>query len=46
MVKRYPMRRIGEMEEASNTIMLMCSDYVIFVTGQVISCNGGYAMVD
>ncbi|RJP30041.1 MAG: SDR family oxidoreductase [Actinobacteria bacterium] len=46
MVKRYPMRRIGEMEEAANTVMLMCSEYVTFVTGQVLSCNGGYAMVD
>jgi len=46
MVKRYPMKRIGEMEEAANTVMLMCSDYVTFITGQVLSCNGGYAMVD
>jgi NAD(P)-dependent dehydrogenase (short-subunit alcohol dehydrogenase family) len=46
MVKRYPMKRIGEMEEAANTIMLMCSDYVTFITGQVLSCNGGFAMVD
>jgi len=46
MVKRYPMRRIGEMEDAANAILLMCSDYVTFITGQVLSCNGGYAMVD
>lgn len=46
MVKRYPMRRVGEMGEAAATIMLMCSDYVTFITGQVLSCNGGYAMVD
>lgn len=46
MVKRYPMKRIGEMEDAANAIMLMCSDYVTFITGQVLSCNGGFAMVD
>jgi 2-hydroxycyclohexanecarboxyl-CoA dehydrogenase len=46
MSKRYPMKRIGEMEEAANAIMLMCSEYVTFVTGQVLSCNGGFAMVD
>ena len=46
MVKRYPMKRLGEMEEAANTVMLMSSDYITFVTGQVLSCNGGYAMVD
>ncbi len=46
MVKRYPMRRIGEMQDAANTIMLMASDYVTFITGQVLSANGGFAMVD
>lgn len=46
MVKRYPMKRIGEMEEAANAVMMMASDYTSFITGQVLSCNGGYAMVD
>ena len=46
MIKRYPMKRLGSMEDAANTIMLMASDYVTFITGQVLSANGGYAMVD
>ncbi len=46
MVKLYPMRRVGELAEAARSIMLMCSEYVTFTTGQVLSCNGGYAMVD
>ncbi len=45
MIKHYPMRRIGEMEDAANAIMMMASDYVTFITGQVLSCNGGFAMV-
>ncbi|MBU1671141.1 MAG: SDR family oxidoreductase [Actinobacteria bacterium] len=45
MVKRYPMKRIGEPEEAVNAMMMMVSDYVTFTTGQVLSANGGYAMV-
>lgn len=46
MIKRYPLKRLGTMQEAANTIMLMASDYVTFITGQVLSANGGYAMVD
>jgi 2-hydroxycyclohexanecarboxyl-CoA dehydrogenase len=45
MTKQYPMRRIGEMEEAANTIMMMASDYVTFITGQVLACNGGFTMI-
>jgi NAD(P)-dependent dehydrogenase (short-subunit alcohol dehydrogenase family) len=46
MTKRYPMGRVGEMREAANAVMIMASDYVTFVTGQVLSVNGGYAMSD
>lgn len=45
MIKRYPMKRVGTMEEAASTLMLMASDYVTFITGQTLSMNGGYAMV-
>jgi 2-hydroxycyclohexanecarboxyl-CoA dehydrogenase len=45
MTRQYPMRRIAEMEEAANTIMMMASDYVTFITGQVIACNGGFTMI-
>ncbi|MBU1672603.1 MAG: SDR family oxidoreductase [Actinobacteria bacterium] len=46
MVKRYPMRRVGTMQEAANAIMMMASEYATFITGQVLSVNGGYAMCD
>lgn len=46
MVKRYPMKRIGTLQEAANAVMMMVSDYCSFCTGQVFSVNGGYAMVD
>ena len=46
MVKRYPMKRLGTLQDAANAIMLMASDYVTFITGQVLSANGGFAMVD
>ena len=45
-VKRvYPLRRIGEMEDVSNAVPYLASDRGRHVTGQVLSVNGGFAMV-
>jgi len=45
-VKRvYPLRRIGEMEDVSNAILFVASDAARHITGQVLSVNGGFAMV-
>lgn len=41
----YPLRRIGEMEDVSNAILFVSSDCARHVTGQVLSVNGGFAMV-
>ena len=45
-VKRlYPLRRIGEMEDITNAVMYLTSNAARHITGQVISVNGGFAMV-
>jgi 2-hydroxycyclohexanecarboxyl-CoA dehydrogenase len=45
-VKRvYPLRRIGEMEDVSNAVLFASSDRARHITGQVLSVNGGFAMV-
>ena len=45
-VKRvYPLRRIGEMEDVSNAVLYLASDRARHITGQVLSVNGGFAMV-
>ncbi|MEM9683840.1 MAG: SDR family oxidoreductase [Pseudomonadota bacterium] len=45
-VKRvYPLRRIGEMEDVSNAVLFVASDRARHITGQVLSVNGGFAMV-
>jgi 2-hydroxycyclohexanecarboxyl-CoA dehydrogenase len=45
-VKRvYPLRRIGEMEDVSNAVLFAASDRARQVTGQVLSVNGGFAML-
>ena len=40
----YPVRRIGEVSDVSNYVMYLASDYAQFITGQIISVNGGYLM--
>jgi len=41
----YPLRRIGEMEDVSNTVLFLASDRARHITGQVLSVNGGFSMV-
>ncbi len=43
--RNYPLRRIGEPEDVSNTVLYLASDLARHVTGQILSVNGGYAMV-
>lgn len=38
-----PMARIGEPEEVARVVRFLCSDDASYVTGQVISINGGMA---
>jgi NAD(P)-dependent dehydrogenase (short-subunit alcohol dehydrogenase family) len=40
----YPMRRIGEPEDVSHTVLFLASDLARHITGQIVSVNGGYAM--
>lgn len=44
VVKRYPLRRHGSPADLVPMVLLMASDLTSYVTGQVISVSGGYAM--
>lgn len=45
-VKRaYAMRRIGESEDIANTVVFLSSEAARHITGQILSVNGGFAMV-
>ena len=44
VLRLYPLRRIGEMEDITNTVLFMTSNAARHITGQVLSVNGGFAM--
>jgi len=45
MAKLYAMKRIGELDDAANALLLMSSDYASWITGQTLSSSGGYCFV-
>ncbi len=44
IVRRYPLRRHGVPDDLVPMVLLLSSDKTSYVTGQVISVSGGYAM--
>lgn len=45
-VKRaYALRRIGEPEDIANAVVFLASEAARQITGQILSVNGGYAML-
>jgi len=45
MVKSYPLKRIGQPTDVAPMIAFLASESAAWITGQVISVNGGFAMV-
>lgn len=43
VVKAYPLRRLGEMHDVVPSVLLLASPLSSWITGQVLSINGGYA---
>lgn len=44
VLKLYPVGRIGEPEDIASAITFLCSTEASWVTGQVLSVNGGFVM--
>ena len=44
LADRTPLGRIGKPEEVANLVYYLISDESSFVTGQVISCDGGFGL--
>ncbi len=45
LVRLYPLRRLGQPEDVAPLVALLASEHGGWITGQVISINGGYSMV-
>ena len=46
VVKVYPMGRLGEPSDLANAILFFAGPQTPWVTGQILSVNGGFAMTD
>lgn len=44
VLRMYPLRRIGEPDDIASAICFLVSDSASWVTGQVLSVNGGFVM--
>jgi len=44
VAKRYPLKRLAEPEDIARAVVFLSSDQASFITGQVLSVNGGYSM--
>ena len=45
ILAQYPLRRLGRPDDVIPMVLLLASPLSSWITGQVISVNGGYAMV-
>ena len=39
--EELPLSRLGSVEDVANTVAFLCSEKASYITGQVISVNGG-----
>ncbi|BDG60951.1 elongation factor P 5-aminopentanone reductase [Caldinitratiruptor microaerophilus] len=44
LVRRIPLGRIGRPEDVAEAVLFLASDGASYITGQVVSVNGGWAM--
>lgn len=42
LLKMYPLRRFGEPEDQAHAVVFLASDAAAWITGQILSVNGGY----
>jgi 3-oxoacyl-[acyl-carrier protein] reductase len=45
ILAQYPLRRLGRPDDVTPMVLLLASPLSSWITGQVVSVNGGYAMV-
>ncbi|PLT35397.1 SDR family NAD(P)-dependent oxidoreductase [Bacillus sp. V5-8f] len=45
LVKQYPLKRLGKVDDVTGIILFLLSSWSDWITGQVISVNGGHSML-
>ncbi len=45
IVKQYPLKRLGKVEDVTGMVLFLLSNHADWITGQVISVNGGHSML-
>jgi len=43
IIKSYPLQRLGKAQDVADTIAFLASDQASWITGQIISVNGGHS---
>lgn len=44
MLEQIPLKKLGEIEDIANAVVFLCSEQSSYITGQVLSVNGGMYM--
>ena len=45
LIKQYPLKRLGKADDVTGIILFLLSQSADWITGQVISVNGGHSML-
>ena len=45
IVKQYPLKQLGKVEDVTGMVLFLLSNHADWITGQVISVNGGHSML-
>ena len=45
LIKQYPLKRLGKADDVKGMVLFLLSDSADWITGQVISINGGHSML-
>jgi NAD(P)-dependent dehydrogenase (short-subunit alcohol dehydrogenase family) len=45
ILKQYPLKRLGKVDDVTGMILFLLSEQADWITGQVISVNGGYSRI-